>query len=146
MLEIKICEYYSEMPEDCIFDIEKEFDRIKLEVSADEKTLVKQIEGGNLISKDAFIDSFGYKLHISELSTGCKASLTVLHSDHWLNIRECGNNARDAIIKYCRNGKIVMCYNGVTISDYGFSGNIDVCVNGQYFAAVSHLNQYLEEL
>lgn len=146
MLNLYVCSSYNEkLPFHVIEDAEEEFNKIILDVSEDEKRLVKEIEQGELISCCTFIDRFGCKLHTDKLSTGSKTALAILHCEDCVSLRSCGNNARDAIIKYCKHGNAVMCWNDVTICDYGFDDEIDVSINGAHFTSIRELNDVLQQ-
>lgn len=115
-----------------------------------DRKLVATIENGKL-HDDYFIDRFGYKLPLEFLSTGCKLALIVNHYQSTLvDLRECGNNARDAIIWYIKNGNICVRYNDITVA---YPKNIDsrtndldisVSINGRFdISSLEKLNYTL---
>lgn len=123
-------------------DVEKQFDMIKLLGTELDKEIISCIEHGEYYDKNSFIDRFGNKLDISELSTGCKAALCVVNCPHFIiNLIECGLNARDIIINLCKEGNILLYDNGITIVDY--SDGIDVKVDNYNITSIDRLNFYL---
>lgn len=126
-------------------DVEKEFDTLKLKGTATEKRLIEKIEKGKWNDSDSYIDRFGFKLRISDMSTGCKAALCVANlPEKVINLRECGLNARDIIISLCENGKVLLPEPEVTIVDYS-DGNVHVQLDGYIFLTIKRLNRYLFE-
>lgn len=137
--------WLDEMPEEnIIHDVEKQFKQIKIQGTDLDKLIIETIEGGKYNDTESFIDRFGFKLHLSEISTGCKAALCVANcKDLIIDIIECGNNARDAIIKLCKNGSIYMVDNGASIKFDDNIKNID-CIIGNYrFRTIQRLNKYI---
>lgn len=126
-------------------DVEKEFASLVLKCTDKEKKLVRIIEKGELIDSTAFIDRFGYKLYLSELSTGCKAALCVLNStDKVICLDECGLNARDAIILLCDTGAILFDNNSITISNRHLKDSgIHVQTDKYVFTDIDRLNDYI---
>ena len=146
LLEIKVCKDFNGIGEqDCVLDVESEFSKVNLNLSTLERILVKRIDRGNLVHKNAFVDEHGFKVRISELSTGCKAALLVLHTEKWISLRECRAAVLDCIIKYCKQGKIVLGSNHVFIDEHGFTSSIDVGVDGKNFVSITELNNYFRE-
>ncbi len=128
-----------------INDVEKGFASLTLSCTDKEKELVKKLEGGTLVDANSFIDRFGYKLYLSELSTGCKSGLCVLnYKDSVINLAECGLNARDIIISLCDSGNILFDINSATISNQFLSNReINVKVGEYIFTDLNELNDYL---
>lgn len=60
-------------------DIESLFKQIRVSGTPAEKEVIEKIEQGKFNDSQSFIDRFGFKLYMSELSTGCKAALCVLN-------------------------------------------------------------------
>lgn len=127
-----------------IKDVEEYFDTIQLDGSTEEKKFIECIEKGTFNDKDSFIDRFGFKLYLSELSTGCKAALCTLHckDNKVISLRECGLNARDAIVTLSSNGSVLVVDNGITFStEYG--NDIDVLLDTYHFTDMNRLNFYI---
>ena len=101
-----------------IVDIDAAFSKLEIPVDESVKNIIKAVEQGNMIDTATFVDRFGVKLYLSELSTGCKAAICVaLKPDKIIDLQECGLNARDAVFNYCENGKILLHDFGVTVVD-----------------------------
>lgn len=127
MLEV----FDSELVEAEIKDIDAAFSKLIVPVDQNTLAIVRAIDNGRLIDSNSYIDRFGVKLYVSELSTGTKAAICVYcNSDQIVDLQECGLNARDAIFNYCENGKVLLHDFCVTIVDAGvrkteirYSGN-----------------------
>ena len=127
-----------------VTDVEMLFKQIKIRGTIEECTVISKIEQGKYNDENSFIDRFGYKLYLSELSTGCKAALCVLNRpDILINLIECGINAVDVILTTCKKGNVVMRDRGITIKDYSEDGKIEVELDGYVFTTVKRLNYYL---
>lgn len=138
--------YLDEVPvnSNIVNDVEKQFAELNLKCTEKEIELVKRIEQGKLLDSTSFIDRFGYKLYLSELSTGCKAALCVLNfKDRIINLAECGLNARDVIISLCDSGSILIDSNSATISTLYNANPVNVCVGNYLFTSVERLNEYI---
>ena len=143
MLKIKLVNM-DNMEDWTLTDIEKEFKMIRLSGKDIEKALIKQIEDGTWNDSKSFIDRFGFKLHNSELSTGCKAALVVANTDKLVNLRECGLNALDHIISLCKSGNIEVVDTGVTFRTIDINKDIDVELDGYRFSNTDRLNHYIQ--
>lgn len=87
------------------------------------------------------------------MSTGCKAALlAVSHPDKIINLRECGYNARDAILLNLKEGHVVVYWDGMIISpsklqfdDNGIMKDTDIEIEngGKVFNSLDKLNEYL---
>ena len=129
---------------DPVMDIEEEFLKLKLEDTPLVRKLINVIDKGTYYNETSFLDRFGLKSSIDFLSTGCKAALLVaLVPNLLVDLRECGYNARDAIIHHCTNGKVVMDFPLITIAYDRTDDSCDVAVNGYRITTVSRLNTYL---
>lgn len=141
---LKLCMAESNSHETPTTDIEALFKQIRVKGTEEEKAVISKIEQGKYNDDNSFIDRFGYKLYLSELSTGCKAALCVLNKpDMQINLIECGINALDVILSICKNGSVIMRERGVTIKDYSEDGRIEVELDGYLFTTVERLNYYL---
>lgn len=128
-----------------IKDVERAFESIKLTGSEEERVILKNIEQAEFIDELSFRDRFGFKLYTSELSTGCKAALCVLHyPNKIIDTLECRLNARDAIVSFCKTGSILMRNNGVTIQK--ISDTIEVSLDGYNFTDIDKLNEYINDV
>lgn len=126
-----------------IRDVERGFASLRLKCTDEEKHLVELIDKGTLIDNTSFIDRYGYKLYLSELSTGCKAALCVLNTDSIVDLVECGLNARDIIVSLCSKGSVLYNNNSATISNSYIDEGIKVRVGDFVFYSIDRLNEYL---
>ncbi len=141
---LKLCIAESNSLETPKTDIEALFKQIRIKGTNEEKAVISKIEQGKYNDDTSFIDRFGYKLYLSELSTGCKAALCVLNKpDMQIDLIECGINALDVILSICKSGSVIMRERGVTIKDYSEDGKIEVELDGYLFTTVDRLNYYL---
>ena len=143
MLNILVDGYFDRADKSIIVDVEKEFAKLQIRGTDIDKVLIEKIEKGQYNDSISYIDRFGYKLHLDDLSTGCKAALCVINiPDRVIDLLECGCNARDAIIKYCPDGSIIIRDNGLTISTVN-GNDISVMMNGREFTDIDTLNKYI---
>lgn len=128
-----------------ITDVEEEFMRIGIPNTNTAKKLIENIEQGKYLDDLNFIDRFGAKLKMSCLSTGCKAGIVVSErTDCLVDLRECGWNARDEIIRNCKYGNILLEDDGVTYTYGGNADNIDVRLDNYHFTNLVSLNYYIK--
>lgn len=125
-----------------ITDVEAAFISVNFSASESNCRLVKEIDQGTLLDRRHFTDRFGVRLYTDMLSTGGKTALLVNNTNKVVDIKECGWNARDAIITYCRDGAIVMEDPSVTICTVG-KGPVEVSVDGKLFHDLDALNDYI---
>lgn len=128
-----------------VFDIDKEFASTLVVDLPQIRSVMKEIDGANFVNSREFIDRFGKHLYIDRLSTGCKAAiLVILKPDTVIDTRECGINARDAIIYNCNNGRIVFYDMGTTVKSYDRDNTvIDVIYRGKNYCDVDNLNEVI---
>ena len=129
-----------------IDDVEKEFRTCVLQISQEEQTLIEAIDGGHLDSRATYIDRFGTQLSISELSTGCKAGLCVLHyKESIVSLRECGYNAVESILRFCRVGSVLVPFDttGFLVSED--NALVEILCNEYYFTNYSSFNFYVKD-
>lgn len=144
MLTLLFRDEYTGSDKEVLSDIEFAFKKVKLTGNVVERQILQLVEHASYHDKDSFIDRFGYKLHLSELSTGCKAALVVAHFPNQIvDLIECGFNARDVIISVCKDGFVLLDDDGVTYEQY--SDSIDVRVDEYEFSTVERLNRYIKE-
>lgn len=133
------------LEKDVVCDVEKEFETFELCGSEDERLFINKIEKGQYNSEDnlSFIDRFGFKLHKNQMSTGCKAALCVLRNpDKIIDLSECGLNARDIILSFCKNGAVFIKDYGITFVDYTNS-SVSIKLDNYAFTSISRLNYYV---
>lgn len=122
------------------------FATTKLTGLVEEKEAIRLLEEGEWLDPYSFIDRFGYKLPVNFLSMGCKTILNVLHNpEQWIDTLECGWNAISVLISICREGKIIVDDQGVSLMTYGLNTDIEVEVDGRVFRNTDDLNRYLKD-
>lgn len=125
-------------------DVESEFSKITIQPAPLVLYFMKLIDGAEYCTSNDFIDRFGYRREIEKLSTGCKAALLVsLKPDLVVDLGECGNNVRDAIIKKCREGNIMIYQMELSIQHNEAETACEVEINGHVFYDIRKLNHYL---
>lgn len=132
-----------EIPSDTINDAEMAFDMIKLTGDEIDRKLVHFVEEGEYLDSFWFIDRFGCKCSISDMSTGCRAALAVHHNPNTpINFDEVGDNAVSELIKWCKEGTIVVPdrpYLFCTVDSEG----IDVMYRDYHFTDFDEFAQYM---
>lgn len=127
---------------DIVKDVEKEFMQLKIKGTEIEKKILMEIEQAQYNDSQSFIDRFGFKLHWTELSTGCKAALCVVNRpDKIIDLIECGNNARDIIVSICDAGNVLIKDTGITFKKH--TETICVKVDNYKISSIDRLNKYI---
>lgn len=131
---------------DLIKDVELAFGQCIVPNNSITRQIVKEVEHGELIDSNGFKDRYGYKLSISELSTGAKAAMLVaLNPDKVVCFCEVGDNCRDYVIKNFTSGAILINYPTITMKyNKDEDGAIDVKLidAGLRFNSIERLVQY----
>lgn len=130
---------------DFVYDVEKAFSEAIIPVTDKIKHVIMDIDHGEMIDSYSFKDRFGYKLRISEISTGAKAIiLSLMMPDKLINFCEAGNNCRDWAILNMVDGRILINYPNTTIAytKEDELKQIDVIVSGIRFRKVNRLVEY----
>lgn len=128
---------------DTIVDVERAFEEVVLTGSPEEHRMLEEIEHAKYKDSHHFIDRFGNTLYISNLSTGCKAALVVIHNPEKLvDLRECGWNARDAVFTLQR-GNVLVSDPSDTINSMRFCREVSVQIDGFVFTDLARLDYYL---
>lgn len=144
MLRIFIDEVPEDVKLEIVNNVEEQFAKITLHGTDLDRKLIEEIEQGKYSNTERFIDRFGVALYYSEMSTGCKAALCVVNSpDKIIDLVECGTNARDEIIRYCKEGNILLHDMEITINNYNKPDDIDVCIDNYNITSIDRLNQYI---
>ena len=129
---------------DIITDVELAFNAVKLCGSEVEAIILREIEQAQYKDATHIIDRFGDKLSIDFISTGCKAALVVLNNpDKVVSLVECGYNARDIIINYCKDGAVIMPESAITIVKE--VETIDIEMEGYKFTDIDEVNHYIQD-
>lgn len=119
----------------------------RLTGSPEERGLLREIEQGDYVAADMFMDRFGRTLGVSELSAGCKTGLAVLrYPDRLINLQECGDNAISAILAHCREGYVVMREPWTTMPrPRGTNPEIQVQLGDYWFDNLRRFSDHFEE-
>ena len=142
MLHLRISDEPSGM------DIDREFDRVRIEDRPVVRKILNKLEQGSYHSPYDFCDRFGDLLDISCLCTGTKAALLVLfRPDEEINLIGCGYNAIGNILNFVRDGHVVVhsdiCLASVCYDDSDCA--CDVALDGYRFTDIARLNEYITE-
>lgn len=125
-------------------DVETLFKTIHLVKNDFNIKVIEEIEQGTYNDEISFIDRFGFKLYLSNMSTGSKAIICVnTIQDRIINCIECGKNAINYIIDNCKSGFILVNRSQLLVED---CENIDVLLQGYHFTSANDLVTYLEEV
>ena len=128
-----------------IRDVETAFEGIELVADEDTKKIIKNIDKAKFNGGNRFIDRFGAYVYISELSTGCKAALCVKYiTNSVIDTVECGYNARDVIIKNCKEGNAIIYDDGITVAFDDTDRAVDVYIHGRNIKDVQELNEFID--
>lgn len=130
-----------------IEDVEEGFTRIigGIPSSSVNKNLISAIDEGEYLDNFFFIDRFGCKQSISNLSTGCKAALSVNNlKDSVISTIECGVNAVNAILHYCVDGNLLLPFDYKLI-DTTNTPAAPIRVGDYQFSSLHRLNIYLTQ-
>lgn len=148
MLNIKVVKTRKEL--DNIWNLNKdsEFEFRKLSVTGTDldKQIIQCIEKGKYKNKSVFTDRFGADLYLDSMSTGCKTALLVANRhNETFNCLECGKNAITCMIKYCKEGNIVIVGDEI-IENIELDDNdkIDVQMDNRHFSSGEQFNDYIE--
>lgn len=131
-----------------VYDVERAFGELEIPTNDLIKQAIADIDHGKMIDSYSIIDRFGYKLRISEISTGAKAAiLTILQPDKVINLWEVGLNCRDWIVLNVPNGQVMMRYPNISIAypDSALEKKIDVEIDGhnKRFTGIEELVRYI---
>lgn len=131
------------IPENAIMDAEKAFALSEVRGDEVDKALIKNIENGEYLNHYEFIDRFGCKLSTMFMSTGCKAALSVHnHPELTINCTEAGDNALSELIKYCKDGTVIIPNRQYAFCTVG-SGPIDVLYRGLRYTSFNRFAYYM---
>jgi hypothetical protein len=128
-----------------VHDVERKFAEIKIKDTPLIRQLLWDIERGKYIDATSFEDMFKVKLTINLMSTGCKAALIIATEPECVvDLIECGQNAKEFIVKHCKNGHAIAS-NCEEIDSFGSEvQDIDVKIGNREFTKMDDLNDYLD--
>lgn len=124
-------------------DVELQF--LKTRPKKDDYTVkaLKEIEQATYNDEYSFIDRFGFKLYLKNMSTGCKAALCVHEfPDTVINTAECGTNVLEFIVANCTDGYILMSREAMV---FYVDGQIDIIIDDKHFSDCDSLSEYIHE-
>jgi hypothetical protein len=128
-------------------DIDMEFKEIVGSISGSDtnKRLIQKIDKGTYIDEDSFMDRFGYKLRMSDLSTGCKAALLVANTSIMVDLQECGENAKSIIFNNCKSGNVMLWIDWpeIVTRQGKPEDEADIQCDGYRFRTISRYNYYM---
>lgn len=132
-----------EIPANTINDAEMAFDMIKLTGDEIDRKLIHSIEKGEYLDTSWFVDRFGGKRSLFDMSTGRKATLAVHHNPNTpVNFAEVGDNALSYLIMYCKEGTVVVPDRSYAFCTIG-SEDIDVLYRGHRFKDFNEFAWYM---
>lgn len=145
MLKLYDVEDFNPAGFDVVRDVEEAFAPLRLVNDEVTANLLREIENAEYYSEDRVTDRFGAQIYISEISTGCKAALCVQYlPDKVIDLKECGLNARDAIITYCNRGNALLYSSCTGVESYNKENlDIHVSLKGKEFSRIDDLNDFL---
>lgn len=115
------------------------------------KKLLMDIDGARYYNRTKCLSRFGVIEECFDLSTGCKAAILVSQQNKPVSLKECGINVRDAIIKNCTSGTIIMYNLDPVCVEFNknykpISFSIDVSFMGKRFTDILSFNDFLVDL
>ena len=133
------------LPLPVIDDVEYSFNTIIIDGDEVSGRIIEEIEQGTYLDAAYFTDRFGAKVSNMYLSTGCKAALLVHYrQDAIIDTKECGLNARDAIIKFCPDGNVLFYEHNIGICTYGYTPTeVNIEYEGRVYKEVEKFNDYV---
>jgi hypothetical protein len=128
-----------------IHDVEDGFKEQQVEDNEINRELLQYIDLAKYSSKISFIDRFGYKLSTMNLSTGCKTAILVSERPNdIIDTIECGKNAIEGIVAFCRTGSIII-HRFYDIETFGgVVDTVDVKIGNTHFTSMEDLNRAIE--
>lgn len=128
-------------------DIENEIRQMKVKDTLIVRRLIEEIEKGKYCDQYSFIDRFGFKIFINNMSTGCRAALLMATNppSYAVDLSELGLTAQDAIIRNCKEGHILVPERRDLTFDSEFYTDppIDVEFDGFRFDSIRRLSNYI---
>lgn len=114
-----------------VYDVEAGFATTRIVDKDTSAKLLKAIDKSQFTPDFmAVIDGFGYKISIADISTGAMAALVVANNpDKTVALIEAGENAIEAIVKFCRNGHVII--NREVTLEFDKNSECDVWYNGK---------------
>lgn len=142
MLNIYLDKYTGN--EDVIHDVNEGILMLDIKDNDKNRELIEAIEHGKYNDNLSYIDRYGYKLSIQNMSNGCKAALCLNNSNAIIDLRECGENAISLIVGIMRKGSIIMPLRQRDLSAL-YGDEIDASIGEYRFSSMKRLNYYLSD-
>lgn len=132
-----------------IVDTDFEFSQI-LNVPLDSRLqkIIQVVDGAELRHNNKIVDRFGETLPISCISSGSKAAVVILMNPEYIvDLKECGSNARDAILTYLNTGAVIM-EDPVLSAKIAYREDklMDVWNDGYWFGTLSKFREYVQDI
>ncbi len=124
------------------YDPEKMIYATKITDDTFNKKVISEIEQGQYLDAGSFIDRFGYKLHMSSVSTGSKILLEVNNTDNAIIADEIGMNAKRLLLTL-DNGAVCFLRPSIFPSKIH---SINCIVNSRHITDSDTLNDFMEGL
>lgn len=125
-----------------VTDVEEDFNKVYFDADDINKKLVHEIDGGTLQDRYSALDRFGYKIHTSQLSSGCKAALIINNSTFVVDLLECSNNTIGTIFSFC-DGNVAIPLPSTGYGEYSGTEDKEFIVNGKKCIGI---NQAMETI
>lgn len=125
-----------------VFDVEAHIINCGIEDNDFNRMVLKEIEKGSYRDRTRFIDRFGDKLNMFDLSTSSKVLICVnSFPNEVINGVEMGDNCGNCLFKL-KKGSIYLDRAKLGI-DIPCDGDIDVTVDGKRFSSPEELYEYV---
>ncbi len=124
-----------------INDVDRYFPLIGIRNNDISRLVIEKLEGGYYLSEDSYIDRYGYKLNMLDLSTGSKTLLIVANTDNVVNGCEIGQNAFELLVQSIDGSIYIDDINRFELPEYF---NLDyILVDGSKANSVAELEDRL---
>lgn len=129
-----------------IRDAENSFLKGVTALNQDQNDIIQFIDQAHVDNDGKLIDRFGYKIRMDDISTGCKAALLVeIYPNSIIDTLECGVNALEAILTFCKNGYVIMPPLENSLKLKNADAIISVEYNGNIFNTAKELNDFIDD-
>lgn len=82
-----------------IHDVDRYFPYVGIKDNKISRTIIEKLEGGKYLSENSYIDRYGFKINMLDLSTGSKTLILVANTNRVINGCEIGQNAFELLIQ-----------------------------------------------
>lgn len=127
-------------------DVDTFFMEVTLDGSDYDIKIMSEVEKGQYIDNDQFIDRFGTTLSRDRLSTGTKTALALYHSDAVILLGvEMGRNALASVVRWCNNGYLLLEASNYYLECEETDYPIDVICKGKHYSSFYDFSEYMME-